>query len=252
MYVGGMRLAAVLAMGLAAQGAETGYEAARALLEQGRALEAAGVLEDVVERTPADARAWKLKGVAHATMGEMEQADAAFERACRLAPKLEDACFYRVRSLYLLNRFEEALKWAEQVEGDARVERLRALCLEALGRWKEAEAAYRRAVRVAARGEDARIDYGMALVRQGRAEEALAPLREAAREGRQAARAQRELGRALLQLDRLDEARAALEAAVTLDGNDAAARLALGKVLQRMGFAEEAARHLAAGASSAP
>lgn len=252
MYVGGMRLAAALALGLVARGAESGYETALALMERGRAAEAAGVLEKVVEETPADARSWKLKGVAHATMGEMEQADGAFERACRLAPKLEDACFYRVRSLYLLNRFEEALEWARRLEGDARTERLRALCLEALGRWKEAEAAYRRAVRAAARGEDARIDYGMALVRQGRAEEALGPLREAAREGRQAARAQRELGRALLQLDRLDEARAALEAAVTLDGNDAAARLALGRVLQRMGFAEEAARHLAAGASSAP
>jgi protein O-GlcNAc transferase len=239
----------VLALALCAQ--EAGYEAAVALLEQGRAAEAVVALEKLAGRRPEDGRVWKMKGVAHATLGEMEPADTAFERACALSPELADVCFYRLRSLYLLNRFEAALEWSRKVSGDPRAERLRALCLEALGRWNQAEAAYRRAVRTPAPGEDARIDYGMALVRQGRAEEALAPLKAAAREGRQAGRARRELGRALLQLERLAEARVELESAVKIDGRDAAARLALGRVLQRLGLPEEAAKHLAAGAAEA-
>jgi Flp pilus assembly protein TadD len=228
-----------------------GYEAALAMVQGGRMADAVAALEKLAEGEPANARIWKLKGVAHAALGQMEFADHAFERACRLAPTLADACFYRLRSLYLLNRFEAALEWFGHVERDPRAERLRALCLDALGRWKEAEASYQRAVRLAASGEDARIDYGMALVRQGKAEEALPLLRAAARHGSQTARAHAELGRALLQLDRLPEARTALESAVALDGTNATARLALGRVLQRLGLQEEAAKHLTAGAAAA-
>lgn len=229
--------------------AEQDYRRGVALFQQGKPIEALQALEAAVKSRPKFAEAWKVMGVVYAAQGDYPMAEPVFEKACRLAPKLEDACFYHGRVLYLLNRFDDALAILKPLsKSDPRAHRIIALCLDGLGRWPEAEAAYRQAIRHDPGGEDPRIDYGVALVRQGEARQALSYLREAEKADRQPARASLELGRALVQLDRLQEALPYLQKCVSLEPQSASGHLLLGRVYLRLGMPDRAKVHLELGA----
>jgi len=201
-----------------------------------------------------DAASWMAQGVDFAKAGDIVRAEAAFHRACLLDPKFPDACLYLGRTLYLLDRFSDAinvLKTAgESDPQNARIWRVEALALEGAGKAEEAGAAFRRAIeleRDSTLNEDPSIDYGVFLYRSGRAEAALTPLEAAVMRHPDASRAQLELGCALLSLDRLNEAAAALEKATALDPNNPRGHLLLGRAYQRLGKTELAKRELAHG-----
>jgi tetratricopeptide (TPR) repeat protein len=204
---------------------------------------------------PDQPEAWKLLGIVHASEQDYAAAESAFRQACERKPNLADACFYHGRVLYLLNRFEEALGTLQPLAAnDPRIPRLLALSLDGLGRWAEAEAQYRKALRAAAGTgpEDARVDYGIALIRQGETSRALPYLTAAAAASAtgnnpERVRASFHLGRALLQLGRLEDSRKHLETAVGLDPKHGAAHLLLGRVCQRLGLSEKAAHYLGIG-----
>ena len=227
------------------------YRQAVRLLSEHHTEAAAGLLERSVALRPADAATWAALGVARAAVGDYAGAEEPFHRACLLDPLLPDACLYFGRTLYLLDRFEPALdvlrRALEKDPQNGQIYRIEALCLAALGRAGEAEAAFRRAVSLAdhaAPDDDPAIDYGVFLFRQGRAEDALGPLRSAVRRHGGAARAQLELGCVLLALDRVPEAAAHLEKAVSLDGRSSRAHLLLGKAARRLGKNDLAQREL--------
>jgi Flp pilus assembly protein TadD len=242
----------VLVLAFAAQ-LDDPFQTGVKLFAQGRLEEARVHLERAVELRPNHAPSWKALGVVHAAAGAYERAQAPFQKACELDPKLEEACFYHGRTLYLLNRFEAALAALKPEKKSSRVLRIQALCLEGLRRTSEADAAFREAIRLggpAPANEDPRIDYGVFLFREGRTAESLQPLQAAVRAQSDSARAQLELGRALLALERLAEAQGPLERAVALDGRSARAHLLLGRLYLRLGKPEAAEAHLRQGSQA--
>ena len=239
---------------------ETPLQAGLRLIEAGRAADAAATLEQAVKQEPRNAAAWKALGVAYAAQSDYEMAELPFGRACELAPSLDDACYFHARALYALNRFEASLerlsKAARIDRRPARIHQGRAQALDGLGRAAEAEAEFRRAIRLNGAAAppdriapplDPRLSFAAFLQRQGRAEEAIAPLEQLLREHPGIAQAHLDLGRIELQRDRLDEAARHLERAVALDSGSRAAHLLLGRVYLRLGRAAEAEPHLSAG-----
>lgn len=179
-------------------------------------------------------------GVSHAARGDYQRAEEPFHRACLLNPKLPDACLYYGRTLYLLDRFDQAvnvLRTALQTDPEnAQLFRILALALEAQRKTDDAEAAFRQAIRFnrnSAPNEDPAIDYGVFLYREGRTEAAIDPLQSAVKRHPDAARAHLELGCALLELDRIPQAIVHLQRADALDPNSQRARLLLAKAQQR-------------------
>jgi len=213
---------------------------------------------------PDTARREMALGLRTAAGGRLEAALGPFAKACELAPKDEDACYYLGRTFYTLGRydearepFEKALRAVEKAlraapKGSAaRVHRAAALNFVGLGRAEEAERHFREAIRLhrgaAAAGEDPRIDYGAFLARQGRAEEALPPLEQAVRAAPKSARATIALGRVLLEMGKPAAAAARLEKGLALDQASWNARLLLGKAYLQLGRTEEGERQLRLG-----
>ena len=204
---------------------------------------------DSLALRPNHAGTWKALGVVYASQGEYAAAEQPFHRGCLLDPHEPDACLYFGRSLYLLDRFEEALdvlRAAHRADPEnARILRIEALSLEAIGNTSEAGTAFREAIQLdrnPAINEDPSIDYGVFLFRQGNAPEALVPLQAAVARHPNAARAQLELGCVLLSLDRVEEAAAHLEQAVKAD--TPRAHMLLGKAYQRLGRSDDARKQL--------
>lgn len=196
-----------------------------------------------------DAREWKAQGMATAARGDLQGAVEPLGKACALAPRDEDACYFFARNLYALGRydlardpFEKALKAAPR-SMRSRVHRAVALNFEALGLAADAERHFLQAIRLNRGGgrpsEDPRIDYGAFLFRQGRTEESIEPLERAARDLPSCARAHTELGRALLQLDKPEAAARPLERALELEPANWDARLLLGAAFLRLGRTRE-------------
>ncbi len=198
---------------------------------------------------PRAALDWKSAGVRAAQQGDYETAAQAFAEACRLDPRLPDACYFQGRALYYLNRFEEALpplKASLGVDKDAaRAHTAIAQALEALGRASEAEHSFRQALR-SGRSPDTRVRYAVFLFRQGRTEEALKPLQDALQRDPAHFDANLEAGRVLLQLGRLDDAVRHLDRALQSRPGASQAHLLAARALQRAGKHAEAEKHLRA------
>jgi tetratricopeptide (TPR) repeat protein len=204
------------------------------------------------ERTTA--AEWKELGVVKAASNKLEAAAPAFTRACELDPKDEDSCYFLGRTLYLLDRWDEAREPFEKALRSAskpmlaRVHRAMALNYIAVGNIADAERHFEQAILLnpgtERLGEDPRVDYGAFLFRQGRLEEALPVLQKAVAAASRSARAHAELGRALLHAGNLDAAAASLEKSVQLDPRVPSVRLLLGRAYLQLGRSEEGQKQL--------
>ncbi|MDX1981698.1 MAG: tetratricopeptide repeat protein [Bryobacteraceae bacterium] len=208
------------------------------LAELGKWAEAREKFAAAAAASPGDAAAWKALGVSAGKLDDYAGAEEALHRACRLDAKLADACYYWARSLYVMNRFEEAvsaLRQAMKVEGGrARLWTALGEAHEAAGRPREAEAAFVKAMSLPYDAQ-ARLRYGVFLYRAGRVEEAAVPLEEAVKRDPRFPAAAAELGRVYYQLGRFSDAARELERAVALDPGQETARLLLGKVRRVQG-----------------
>jgi len=239
---------------VAAWGQETPEELYRLgmrLLAEHKPDEAVAPLRRVVELRPKSAAAWAGLGRAQAGRGEYALAEEPFHQACLLDPAMTDACLYYGRTLYLQNRFQEALtvlaSAAKRFPDSVDTLRMQALCLEALDRADEAEKAFTAAVRLqgsSAADEDPAIDYGVFLYRRGRPEESLRALQGALQRRPNSARANLEAGCVLLSLDRADEAARYLERSAALNPGSQRTHLLLGKAYVRLGKTDLAQREL--------
>lgn len=237
----------LLLLAFLAETPEELYQRGLRLMAEHQAEAAIGAFQQAAELRPGDASIWKALGVAFASRGDYPKAEEPLRKACRLNPRLPDACLYLGRTLYLEDRFDSALEVLGQGSTSAQSRRIEAMSLEALGRAAEAKAAFEQAMRLpdhAAPNEDPGIDFGVFLFRQGQAEEALPILREALGRHPDASRAHLELGCVLLALDRLEESVPQLERAVALEPGSARAHLLLGKAYLRIGKADLAQREL--------
>ena len=244
----------------AADNAQSLYDQGVALFRQGRYDESAAALLRAASLAGRSAPVWKALGAAYAAQSKFEQAEEPFAKACKLDPKLADACYYSGRNRYTLNRFNESLDALRiALKNDERAWRVHtamALDFEALGRADEAEQQFEKAMKLYSHApaesveqpdEDPRIDYGAFLFRAGRIEDSLRPLTDAVSAHPDWARTQLELGRTLYQLGQNTEAAAHLERAVALEPDSQAAHLLLGKALLRLDRPAEAERHLEKG-----
>jgi tetratricopeptide (TPR) repeat protein len=237
--------------------AAANYYLALARFRQGRPRESLPYLERATRLDAAKPAPWKLSGLVFLGANDFQRASVALERACALEPHSEDSCYLYARALYLLGRYEEAVKPFEQAlrtapaSSQAAVHRATALDLEELGSFPKAEQHFRDAVRLyrpTGRADaDPRVDYGAFLVRQGRALESLDLLRAAAAAAPLSSRALAELGRALLELDRPEESLGPLSKAVELDPKGWSARMLLGRAYLRLGRTEEGQREMRLG-----
>lgn len=218
-----------------------------ALLAQGRANDALPSLTKATEGASANAVAWKALGVAHASLGHYEQAEPAFAQACRLAPKLADACYFEGRALYALNRFEASIAALEKAEDGAKTRLGIGQALEALGRFDEAERAMRAAID---HTPAASVALGLLLLRTGRAAQAETILTQTALKFPDAADARLQLARALMERSAFDLAIPHLESALKLSPN-AQAHLLLAKAYTRTGRPQDAMPHFEAAAKAA-
>jgi tetratricopeptide (TPR) repeat protein len=231
-----------------AQGSD--YDHGVALFERGDVAAAVPYLARAAQQHPRNAQAWKALGVSYAAQKMYREAEGSLHRACRLDPKLEDACYFYARALYALDRFEESLAALGRADHESwKVQLGMAQALEALSRAAEAEKAFHRAVDLA-RGNDPRpgVGLGLFLIRQGRSAEAIPIFEEVVARFPNAADAHLNLGRALFEENRAADAVPHLERAVALDPSSAQAQLLLAKAYVRTGRAAEAQAHFAAAA----
>jgi len=162
------------------------------------------------------------------------EAGPLFERACD-SGKDPDSCYFWSRTLYAMDRHEEALRALTHAEArQPKVQAAIAQSNEALGRYPEAEAAYRKG------GEEARPAYGLFLYRQGRMEEAAALLANAGRAGALTR------ARALFQLGKLDQS---LEVLQPLFGVVAEAHELASRIYFRKGDTASGDKHAAQGSA---
>jgi tetratricopeptide (TPR) repeat protein len=238
---------------------EDDYSRALAYFRQGQLAEARPFLEKATALSPTSQDTWQALSLVLLGLKDFPGAVPALQHACELAKGEEDACYLLGRTLFLLARYDEALKPFEKALRDAsavdkaKVERAAALNLDQLGNAAEAERHFHAAIRAYRAGggvrshEDPRLDYGAFLVRQGRAAEAVEPLEQAVAAFPLSPQANAELGRALLDLDRAQEALPLLQKAVELDPKAWTVRMLLGKAYLRLGRSEEGERELRLG-----
>ena len=221
----------------------------------GRIDDAITAFEEAVRLAPADARAWKGLGVAHAARGNYKSAEQPLRKACEIDPRDPDVCYYLGLASYNLGRYEnatDAYNKALKAPGDAgRARAGLGLVLEALGKADAGERELREATKIAngksLPDSDPRVELGAFLFRQGRLEEAARVLEQAAGARPDSPRAQFELARILVQKESLHEAVERLKQALRLDPAYGAAHLLLGRVYFRLGRAAEGERETQAG-----
>jgi Flp pilus assembly protein TadD len=219
--------------------------------QRGRFADAEAKLRAALQEEPRQAYAWKVLGVVYAAQGLHDLASEPFAKACQLDAREVDACYFLARNHYLRNRFEEALQLFTQLRKtsskDWRYHNGAGLALSGLGKYREAERAFREAMRCenghASLDEKPAINLGSLYLREGRAAEALDVLAKVTSEHPAAARAWFEQGKAALQLDRLEAAEAALKSAVAARPQYRQAHLLLAKLYARIGDAGKASQH---------
>jgi len=234
--------------------ARANYNLGLAYFRQARLNDARPLLEKATALSPKSLEAWKALSLVLLGLNDFPSAAEPLQHACELAQGYEDTCYLEGRTLFLLARYDEAVKPLEKAlrnapaEDQAKLHRAAALNLDKLGNAADAEREFHAAIRAYTARErsrdDPRLDYGSFLVRQGRAAEAVQPIERALAAFPLSPQANAELGRALLDLDRPQSALPRLQKAVELDPGAWAVRMRLGKAYLRLGRAEEGEREL--------
>src|SRR5262245_50714742 len=173
------------------------YQKGAAYFRKGQLNEAIAEFEEATRMAPADARAWKSLGVTYAAQGNNRQAEAPLRKACEMAPRDPDACYYFGLASYNLGKYENAIaayKTALKAGGaSARVRSGLGLALEAMGRAADAERELRAAIPQESGKSiadfDPRVELGAFLYRQGRFEEAFVALEDSVKARPDSARA---------------------------------------------------------------
>lgn len=169
-----------------------------------------------------------------AQRGDYLGAEPLFRQQCEKGET--GGCYFWSRTLYALDRHEEALRALERVTPKGPREWLAvAQSSEALGR-EDAEASYKKA------GDNAA--YGRFLYRQGRMQEAVAVLSKAGAAGAF------DHARALFQLGQLDESLAALRVLLDSPGASQEAHELASRIYYRKGDVAMGDRHAAQGSAT--
>jgi tetratricopeptide (TPR) repeat protein len=246
---------------------ETDPNALRTLANLGGALISKGDYDAAIDTcksalllNPGYVHAYNNLGIALQMKGEHNSAVASFRRAVELVPGQYDAHSNLAKALSSEGKFEEAianfLKALESPalanESDTSIALGNAVYN--LGRLEEAEAAYRRAIKLDPGQQQAQSNLGVTLARQGKLEEAIAHFLKALESPALANESSTSiaLGNAFYSLGRLEEAEAAYRRAIKLDPGQQDAQSNLGVTLARQGKLEEAIYHFRLAIAASP
>lgn len=100
-------------MTASARNIQTEADAIMAAIADGRHVEALGMANTLLEKHPADAGAWHLKGKTHLALGEAAAAVAAFNQAIKYKPDFEEACLDLGQTLQAAGQIKLAVKTFE-------------------------------------------------------------------------------------------------------------------------------------------
>jgi tetratricopeptide (TPR) repeat protein len=194
---------------------------------------------DILQREPANARAWFVLGVLYQDRQRAADAVPCFRQATRFQP--DDARGH----LHLANALLQLGKLGDAREPYLRCLRLQPDHVEALtnlgfilseeGQWKEAEERYRRAIKVKPELAEAHHNLGNVLREQGKPRDALPCYDRALQLKPDYAKAYINRGVALVSLGQTDEAVRDLRRAVELRPNSADAHNSLGAAVSVTG-----------------
>ena len=167
-------------------------------------------------------RAYTLAGRIYASQHDWEMAQRAFADALQLNPRDRETWYFSGRAYYDENRFEKAVEAFERALAvgaavgapDSRVYENLGLADEALGRFAEAEQAYRRAVQLGPGEYRPYLAYGAFLDKQGRPDRSIEMLQKALSLESDNVDVRFELGKALYQSRQLAAAAQVLEPAL--------------------------------------
>lgn len=205
------------------------YGKARVALEVGDAQQALGDLELAHAAQPGASPILYTLGLAHRTLGDLEQATSFFDRVprshlVRRGIAFEDPLIRQVRAL----------------ERGAMAHEHRGLKAAAQGRFGVAAAELREAIALDGDRVEARHNLALALLRLGRQQEARRQIDEILERAPEFAPTHVLLSRLLSQEQAWGDAEEHLRQAVTLDPGSAKAHLALAELLDTLGRSDEA------------
>jgi tetratricopeptide (TPR) repeat protein len=148
----------------------------RALLAEGKYVEAVAFFQRATRLDSRNAAAWLNLAYVHGALQQWQEGLMASERALELRPESRTALRYKGMALFHLKRFEDAVAAYEQVVGidvnDAAAWKGKGIALAKLRRYEEALASYEQGLTLEADDADAWYDLGLVLVRLGRYEAA--------------------------------------------------------------------------------
>lgn len=169
----------------AADTAESVWEEARQMLDEGRHRDAEFRLGLLVEAKPEDPRLYHLRGIARTGLGRQQAALESFDESIRLDPEVPGVHANRGWALLLLERPREGLaafKTAHRLGStDCTVRSGMGNALYRLGRYEDSAAAYREALACDPEVASFYGELGRSLATGGDYEGAIGPLEEALR-----------------------------------------------------------------------
>jgi tetratricopeptide (TPR) repeat protein len=208
------------------------------LHRQGAVIEAINLYNRVLERSPRNAAALNLLGIAYFQSGEAQRAVAPLQQALALDPDLPSGHYNLGRILQGLKRYEEAgrhyeLALARQPD-DPEIHNNLGTLLRAVGRHDEAIAHFRRALERKPDYAEPHVNLGNAWHALGRHQDAIAAFERAVALNAGVAETYSSLGHTLAAVGRHEDALKRFDAAVALRPGDPIAHFDLGNALHRL------------------
>ena len=219
------------------------------LLSAGRAADAEAIFLSCCDEAPDDPQAWFMLGAARHTLGRLDHALAAFDRAHACDPESVRVLTARATVLALLDRRDEARETYRRAlalkPDDAQVLANIGILCEDAGQLAAALDYYTQALTAQPDHYAALLNRGALLLRLERYDEALEATERLVEAHPMEAEAHFNQAEALLALDRYEEALAACEAALRLQPRYVKAHVSRGLALSACGRLEEATQAFA-------
>ena len=218
----------------------------------GRYAEAVSLASRYLETKPESAAAHKILGLCYFMQEHHAEAERELKRATDLDSSDTEALYYLGRLHFTRNDAPEALRIFERLvlldKNSVRGYNHLGQTYEALTRFDDARAAYRKAIELdrtqPARSQWPYFNLGVLYLKEGRPEEAIGLIRQALVINSDWPEGKTQLAIALSSADQFDEARLLLKEVLQNNPTNADAHYQMGRLLLKLGKPEEARPHL--------
>ncbi len=232
----------------------TVYWKAYVRFRTGRYSEAVSLISKYLDKKPESASGRKLLGLCFFMQGRPAEAEEELKRATELDSADPEALYYLGRLHFNRNDAPEALRIFEKLvlidKASVRGYNHLGQTLEAISRFDDARAAYRKAIELEAtqqaKSEWPYFNLGLLCLKEGRAQEAIGLIREALARNKDWPEARIQLAAALFLSDRHEDAQVILTEVLEKNPKSADAHYQMGRLLLKLGKPEQARPHFEA------